>query len=93
MIRYMIAKNKQALGKFAEAEQELRQAILILPERVYPYYLLAKLYAEPAFYHPDKLKVAAQEVLTKEPKVQSTAIREMREEIINLIENNEASES
>ena len=93
MIRYMIAKNKQALGKFAEAEQELRQAILILPERVYPYYLLAKLYAEPAFYHPDKLKVAVQEVLTKEPKVQSTAIREMREEIINLIENNEASES
>ena len=59
MIRYMIAKNRQTLGDYREAEEELLQAIGILPERLYPYYLLAKLYAEPEFYQADKLRAAA----------------------------------
>ena len=86
MIRYMIAKNRQMLGDYREAEEELLQAIGILPERLYPYYLLAKLYAEPEFYQVDKLRAAAGAVLTKEPKVESTAIREMREEVKKIIE-------
>lgn len=86
MIRYMIAKNRQLLGDYREAESKLLQAIEILPERLYPYYLLAKLYAEPGFYQPDKLQAAAEAVLTKEPKVKSTAIREMREEIKKILE-------
>ena len=81
MIRYMIAKNRQMLGDYREAEEELLQAIGILPERLYPYYLLAKLYAEPEFYQVDKLRAAASVVLAKKPKVESTAIREMREEV------------
>ncbi|WP_418834041.1 tetratricopeptide repeat protein, partial [Parabacteroides johnsonii] len=56
MIRYMIAKNRQALGDYREAERELLQAIEILPERLYPYYLLAKLYAESEFYQEDKFR-------------------------------------
>ena len=86
MIRYMIAKNRQMLGDYREAEEELLQAIGILPERLYPYYLLAKLYAEPEFYQVDKLRAAAGAVLSKEPKVESTAIREMREEVKKIIE-------
>ena len=86
MIRYMIAKNRQATGDYREAERELLHAIGILPERLYPYYLLAKLYAEPAFYQADKFRAAAGAVLTKEPKVESTAIREMREEVKKIIE-------
>lgn len=86
MIRYMIAKNQQMLGDYREAEEELLQAIGILPERLYPYYLLAKLYAEPEFYQVDKLRAAAGAVLTKEPKVESTAIREMREEVKKIID-------
>ncbi|MFQ9020855.1 MAG: CDC27 family protein [Parabacteroides merdae] len=35
MIRYMIAKNRQTLGDYREAEEELLQAIGILPERLY----------------------------------------------------------
>ena len=66
MIRYMIAKNRQTLGDYREAEEELLQAIGILPERLYPYYLLAKLYAEPEFYQADKLRAAASVVLAKE---------------------------
>lgn len=86
MIRYMIAKNRQALGDYREAERELLHAIEILPERLYPYYLLAKLYAEPAFYQEDKFQAAAEAVLAKEPKVESTAIREMRTEIKKILE-------
>ena len=86
MIRYMIAKNQQMLGDYREAEEELLQAIGILPERLYPYYLLAKLYAEPEFYQVDKLRAAASVVLSKEPKVESTAIREMREEVKKIID-------
>ncbi|MBC8603069.1 O-antigen ligase family protein [Parabacteroides acidifaciens] len=85
MIRYMIAKNKQAIGNYREAEKELLHAIGILPERLYPYYLLAKLYAEPDFYQADKFQSAAKAVLTKEPKVQSTAVREMREEMERML--------
>ena len=86
MIRYMIAKNRQALGDYREAERELLQAIEILPERLYPYYLLAKLYAESEFYQEDKFRAAAGAVLTKEPKVESTAVREMRTEIKKMVE-------
>ena len=86
MIRYMIAKNQQALGDYREAERELLQAIEILPERLYPYYLLAKLYAEPEFYQEDKFRAAAGAVLTKEPKVESIAVREMRTEIKKILE-------
>jgi len=63
----------------------LLHAIGILPERLYPYYLLAKLYAEPDFYQADKFQSAAKAVLTKEPKVQSTAVREMREEMERML--------
>ena len=86
MIRYMIAKNRQATGDYREAERELLHAIGILPERLYPYYLLAKLYAEPAFNQADKFRAAAGAVLTKEPKVESSAIREMRTEIKKILE-------
>lgn len=57
-----------------------------LPSRFIPYYLLAKLYAEPDFYKPDKLKEVADSVLTKEPKVHSTAIDEMRSEVREILE-------
>ena len=91
MIRYMIAKNRQAAGDYRQAEKELLRAIRILPERLYPYYLLAKLYAEPEFYQADKLRAAAGTVLAKEPKVEMTAIREMRAEIRKILEKGVSS--
>ena len=87
MIRYMLAKNWQALKNYPQAESELLQAIGILPERIYPYYLLTKLYAEPNFYQLEKLREAAQIVLTQKAKVESSAIQEMRKEIRKLVEN------
>lgn len=85
MILNIIGKNYQALGDYEKAEEYLIRSTHRLPGRIYPYYLLAKLYAEPKYLQPEKLKYAAEIVLTKEPKVQSTAVREMREEVKKLL--------
>lgn len=85
MIRYILAKNKQQQQAYEEAEETYLYALQILPERIYPYYLLTKLYAEPAFYQPEKMHAAADSVLTKEPKVMTTAVKEMREEVKGMI--------
>lgn len=87
MILNIIGKNCQEEGKYREAEQWLVRSVHLLPGRIYPYYLLAKLYEVPEFYQPDKLKEVARIVMTKEPKVQSTAIREMRDEIKKIIKD------
>ena len=81
MILNIIGKNYQALGEYKKAEEYLIRSTHRLPGRIYPYYLLAKLYAEPECRQPEKLKYVIEVVLTKEPKVQSTAVKEMREEI------------
>ncbi|WP_435051458.1 O-antigen ligase family protein [Bacteroides acidifaciens] len=85
MILNIIGKNYQASGDYEKAEEYLIRSTHRLPGRIYPYYLLAKLYAEPQYLQPEKLKYAAEIVLTKEPKVQSTAVKEMREEVKKLL--------
>ena len=85
MILNIIGKNYQASGEYEKAEEYLIRSTHRLPGRIYPYYLLVKLYAEPQYRQPEKLKYAAEIVLTKEPKVQSTAIREMREDVKKII--------
>lgn len=85
MILNIIGKNYQATGEYEKAEEYFIRSTHRLPGRIYPYYLLAKLYVEPEYRHLEKLKQAVQIVLTKEPKVQSTAIKEMREEVKKLI--------
>lgn len=87
MIFNVIGKNYQQQGDFKKAEKWLIRSTHLLPKRIYPYYLLAKLYAEPNFYQPDKLKQMANLVLTKEPKVHSKAVDEMRSEIKKMISN------
>ena len=86
MILNIIGKNYQGLGKYKEAEDWFIRSTHRLPNRIYPYYLLVKLYEE----HPDvfpkvKLEQAARMVMEKEPKVESTAIREMREEVKRIV--------
>lgn len=73
MILNIIGKNYQAEEEYEKAEEYLIRSTHRLPGRIYPYYLLVKLYAEPEYRQPDKLKRVAEIVLIKEPKVQSTA--------------------
>ena len=89
MVLNIIGKNCQALGEYKEAEEWFVRSTHRLPNRIYPYYLLAKLYAEhPEVFLKEKLVWAARMVMEKEAKVESTAIREMREEVKKLLDIN-----
>jgi len=82
MLYNIMAKNHQALKEFGKAENYLIKAANIIPSRLYPWYLRAKLYDEMGLH--EKTCETAAIVLTKEPKVDSPAIREMREEMEKL---------
>lgn len=86
MILNIIGKNEQEMKNYESAERWLMRAVYRLPGRIYPYYLLANLYAEPDFFNRDKLEKMVQTVLVKEPKVQSTAIKQMRRKAKDLLE-------
>lgn len=87
MILNLQGKAWQALRCYTKAESCYSRAADRLPGRLYPYYLLACLYAEPDFRNREKFQKMKQIVLTYEPKVFSTAIREMRTELIRIEEN------
>lgn len=81
LVYNFIGNNYLELGQFQLAEKYYQKSINFLPNRIYPYYLLARLYANPQFRQPEKFKEMADKVLHKKPKVHSKAIEEMREEI------------
>ena len=81
MILNIIGKNHQEMGNYKEAEHWLMRSVHRLPGRIYPYYLLTKLYKEADCFSAEKLEWARKMVLEKEPKVHSRAIDEMREEM------------
>ncbi|HHU06763.1 MAG TPA: polymerase, partial [Clostridiaceae bacterium] len=83
-------RNYHEMKEYKKAEECYTHSIELLPERIYPYYLLTRLYADPANYQPDKMWKAAQAVLEKEPKVHSVAIHEMRDEVNKILIEKEA---
>lgn len=87
MILNIIGKNCQAMGNYEEAEYWYFRSVHRLPNRHYPYYLLAKLYAEPAYYQYDNMVKMATVVMEKKPKVHSKAIEEMRTELSNMLDS------
>ena len=81
--------NKQGFyylmsGHYCEAEQCFYYSLQLIPKRIYPYYLLAKLYSTKGYYNREKALEMAHIVLTKEPKVHSNVIDEMRTEMKSL---------
>ena len=86
MIYNVMGENYQQLHRYEEAEACYRQALRLLPGRLYPYYRLARLYAEPEFRQEEKMREAARTVLTKPPKIWSKAVEEMREEMEKLLQ-------
>ena len=90
MVLNIIGKNFQAMGQPKVAEHWFVRSTHRLPNRIYPYYLLAKLYAEhPDVFPKEKLEWAVRMVLEKEAKVESSAIRQMREEVKIMLEEKE----
>jgi tetratricopeptide (TPR) repeat protein len=82
MLYNIMGKNCQALKRYELAEQSFTKAINLVPTRLYPHYLLAKLYHEMGL--KEKAEAETDIVLTKPPKVESIAVKEMREELIKL---------
>jgi tetratricopeptide (TPR) repeat protein len=81
----VMGRNHQALKEYELAEQSFRKAKNLVPNRLYPHYLLAKLYYEMGL--KDKMESEINIVLTKPPKVESKAVEEMRKELIKLMIN------
>jgi len=84
MLYNVMGKNFHALQQYSEAEKCFVKSSNIVPNRIYPYYLLALMYIDTG--ETKKAKEMAQIVLTKEPKVQSTAVKEMRIEMKKILE-------
>lgn len=84
-------RNFHEMKKYEEAETCYLKSTYLLPERIYPYYLLTKLYVDSANYQPEKMEQAARAVLEKEPKVHSTAINEMRDEVKKIVKSKEVN--
>lgn len=79
-------RNYHEMGAYRKAEACYMNATYLIPERIYPYYLLTKLYADSAAGYPaEKMQWAASIVLKKEAKVHSTAIDEMRDEVRKIL--------
>lgn len=75
----IMGKNHQALKQYREAEACFRHAGDMVPHRLYPLYLLANLYFES--HQTEKGIAAARSVISRTPKVMSSAIEEMKAEM------------
>lgn len=90
MFYNIIGKNHQALKQYESAEKAFRQASLMIPHRLYPDYLMAKMYFESR--QIPKGVEAAKKLINKEPKVMSEAVEEMKKEMSELIKNNSSEQ-
>jgi tetratricopeptide (TPR) repeat protein len=79
MLYNIMGRNYQSMKRYEEAETVLIKSTQLVPSRLFPWYLLTKLYDEMGL--KDKVREMADIVCSKEPKVQSPAVREMREEV------------
>ena len=79
-----LGDSYKAIGHYLQAEAAYLHAGQMNTGRFYPKYLLAKLYNESG--QREKAVAIAQELLTKEVKVESTAIEEIRAEMQKILE-------
>ncbi|MDD6003883.1 MAG: O-antigen ligase family protein [Bacteroidales bacterium] len=81
MIWNVIGECEQAIYGFAAAEQYYLRSLYCLPSRMYPYYLLYKLYCQEGFYNPNKRKSVYKTIVSMPVKIKSPAIDEMLNEV------------
>lgn len=83
MFYNILGKNEQALKQEEQAEAFFLRAASQVPNRLYPHYLLLKLYASTG--QTDLFLQEAPLFLSKTPKVMSQAVKEMKEEIADML--------
>ncbi len=81
MFLNLIGRNHEDMGETARAEEHYTRSKHRLPNRLYPYYLLAMLYAKEHDVSSGKFRKAYEEAMELPVKVESPATREMREEL------------
>lgn len=81
MFLNLIGRNHEDMGETARAEEHYTRSKHRLPNRLYPYYLLAMLYAKEHDVSSGKFRKAYEEAMGLPVKVESPATREMREEL------------
>ena len=79
-----IGETYKIFKKFDAAEKSYKHALLMVPHKLFPQYLLANLYYETG--QKRKAFVTAEAVLNKEIKVESTATKEIKEAMRELVE-------
>lgn len=82
MFYNIIGKNYQCLKRYEDAEINFTKAANIVPYRIYPNYLLIKLYYENG--EVEKACILSEKVLNKPIKIDSPAVQEMKREIKEL---------
>lgn len=85
MILNIIGKNYQALGMSDSAEYYFRKSTFRCPNRMYPHFLLMKLYADTTSFDRQKCLQEANTILTMKVKIPSPAIDEMQQEAKDMI--------
>lgn len=80
MILNIIGKNYQSLGMTDSAAYYLNKSTFRCPNRMYPHYLLMKLYNDSASFNRELSRKEAEKILTMKVKIESPAINDMRRE-------------
>lgn len=75
----VMGNNSLVLGKYREAEERYMHAFYMVPNRLYPLYLLAKLYHEEG--DTAKFLYMAEKIASFPPKIESINTEQMRNEI------------
>ncbi|HEY3373052.1 MAG TPA: O-antigen ligase family protein [Prolixibacteraceae bacterium] len=78
-----LGNNYKSLSNNIEAEQAYMHALNMAPARFYPLYLLAKLYNETG--QMEKAVTMAKKVMEKGVKIESTAIKDIKVEMKNIL--------
>lgn len=81
----IIGKNFQQLNLPDSAEHYLTRAAFRCPNRLYPHYLLMKLYTDPSHPQKEKAMREARLILSKEVKIKSPAADDIRREAKELL--------
>ena len=85
MFYNIIGKCYQEIGDWEQAEKYILQAYDIIPSRIYPLYLLTKMYIEA--HESKKAVTAAQKALSIKIKVESEQTDELKAELQFIIDS------
>lgn len=83
MLYNICGRNHQVMKEYLLAESSFKRAYHLVPNRIYPLYLLAQFYEETG--NREKAAQTAQSLLRQKAKVPSIAEKEMRKEMKRII--------